>query len=349
MYKTFNDAYDNARNKISKTGNQAAAYVQAHWIDYVLIFLILFILNAFDVFILKRSDRFLSPEYWYHSVCRITAYILAGILGVRVGYPKAKVACRELWDALSKNGHLIILKEQNGVLFSDFIDTINIEVKKSAWIAKINKKLAKLDKFSPSWFPLYYKIPKEEYLAKYRLLKGVMKWRVKRYCTKRQTLEALLVKDFIDNNIEILNVKFPRVFSTDFTQTTSTLKGFSAFHTRPNVKFNSAKMIGSSVIFAIIVAIVAGSVKFSIDEALVEARTLAIFSIVINSVLDIGMTLWKYVSARLECPRIVRQEDLRAVLDQNEILVRFKKTLSSEAITEYDNAVKELKNAKTTE
>ena len=212
MYKTFSDAYDNTRNKISKTSNQAAAYVQAHWIDYVLIFLILFILNAFDVFILKRSDRFLSPEYWYHSVCRIAAYILAGILGVRVGYPKAKVACRELWDALSKNGHLVILKEQNGVLFSDFIDTINIEVKKSAWIAKINKKLTKLDKFSPNWFPLYYKIPKEEYLAKYRLLKWVTKWRVKKYCTKRQTLEALLVKDFIDNNIEILNVKFPRVF-----------------------------------------------------------------------------------------------------------------------------------------
>lgn len=350
MYNTINDAYDNVREQFVKTGNRAATYLQAHWIDYILIFLILFILNAFDVFILKRSERFLSSEYWYHTVCRITAYILAGILGVRIGYPKAKATCGELWDAIGKNGYLIVLKEQNGELFSDFIDVINLEVKKSAWIVKINKKLAKLNKFSPSWFSLYYKTPKDEYLTRYKLTKWIMRLRIKKYCNKRQTLEALLVKEYIDNNIEVLNVKFPRIFPTDFTQTTSNVKGFSAFHTRPNVKFNSAKMIGSGVIFAIIVAIVAGSVKFSIDEALIEARTLAIFSIVINSVLDIGMTLWKYISARLECPRIVRQEDLRAILDQNEILIRFKKTLQPEAIAQYDKTVTELKaNAQTME
>lgn len=348
MLETFNERYDNARNKISQTGNQAAAYVQAHWIDYVLIFLILFILNAFDVFILKRSDRFLSPEYWYHTVCRITAYVLAGILGVRIGYPKAKAVCRELWDAIGKNGHLIILKEQNGAAFSDFIDIINLEVKKSAWIAKINKKLAKLDKFSPNWFPLYYKVPKQEYFDKYKLFKWLMVKRVNKYCAKRKTLEALIVDEFINKNIEILNVRYPRIFPTDFTQTTGTFKKFSAFHTRPNIKANSAKMIGSGVIIAIVIAVLAGSVKLSIDEALVETRIISTFSIIVNSILDVGMTLWKYVSARLECPRIVRQEDLRAVLDQNEILTRFKKTLSSEAIAEYDKTITELNaNAQT--
>lgn len=343
MFETFNEKYNNTRDKIKRTGNQAAAYIQAHWIDYILIFLILFMLNAFDVFILKRSDRFLSPEYWYHTVCRITAYVLAGILGVRIGYPKAKAGCQELWNAIDKNGHLIILKEQNGAAFGDFIDVVNLEVKKSAWIAKINSKLAKLDKFSPNWFPLYYKVPKQEYLDKYKLFKRLMSKWVNKYCVKRKTLEALIVDEFIDKNIEILNVRYPRIFPTDFTQTTGAFKKFSAFHTRPNVKGNAAKMIGSGVIVAIVFAVLAGSVMLSIDEALVEAHAIAIFSIIVNSVLDVGITLWKYISARLECPRIVRQEDLRAILDQNEILIRFKKTLSPEAIAEYDNALAELK------
>ena len=45
----------------------------------------------------------------------------------------------------------------------------------------------------------------------------------------------------------------------------------------------------------------------------------------------------------MECPRIVRQEDLRAVLDQNELLIRFKQELSPEQIKEYEKELADLK------
>lgn len=334
---------DKAQEKAKNASNQAVAYFQSHWIDNLLVFFILLVLGAFDIFVLERSDKFLTGEYWNHVGCRMAAYVLAGILGVRTGYPKAKNACQELWNAIAKNGHLIILKEQNSVPFGDFIDQINIEIKTAAWKAKINAKLARLDKFSPNWFPLYYKNQKQEYFNKYRVFKKFMIKRANKYCDKRKTYEALLTDEFINTNIDVISVKFPQVRETDFTQTTNNSFKFKTYHTFANVKTNAARMIGKGIIIAFLIAFLSGSVMFSVDEALAEARAIAIFSIIINAIFDVGITIYKYASARMECPRIVRQEDLRSILDQNEILLRFKKTLSPENISEYDKAVEELK------
>ena len=296
------------------------------------------------IFIPKGSDKFLSAEYWYHAFCRIVAYVLAGILGVRIGYPLAKNACNEFWIALSKNTRLLLLKEQNSVSFGDFIGGINLEVKKTVWRAKILKRLARLDKHSPSFFPLYFKQPREEYFARYKwIFKSIYKWRIGKYCDKRKTLEALLDETFIDENILVLNVRYPVIAETDFTRVSGTHDKFKFYKTAANIKANAAKMISSGVLIAVIIALLAGSVMLSIDEALLEARVLSIFSIIINSILDVGVTLWKFLSAYMECPRIVRQEDLRSVLDQNEILVRFKQSLTPEQIAEYDKEVAEMK------
>ena len=59
-------------------------------------------------------------------------------------------------------------------------------------------------------------------------------------------------------------------------------------------------------------------------------------SIIINTLVDIGFTIWKFLAGYLDCERIVRSEDLRSALDQNEILIRFKKTVAPEVLDEYE-------------
>ena len=66
----------------------------------------------------------------------------------------------------------------------------------------------------------------------------------------------------------------------------------------------------------------------SINEALLTERVSTIISIIVNAIFDIGFTVFKFTSAISNCPKIVRQEDLRSVLDQNEILIRFKKLIT---------------------
>ena len=333
---------DKAKEKTRNATSQATVYFKAHWIDYLLIFFILLVLGTFDIFTLKRSDKFLTIEYWTHAGCRMTAYVFAGILGIRIGYPKAKVANQALWRAIGKNRHLILLKELNDEAFSDFIGQINLETKIAAWKAKITAKLERLNKFSPHVFLIYYKNPKENFFERYRF-KKLWEKRAEKYCYKRKSLETLLTDEYINENINAVKLRFPVVEETHFKQIVGINEKFKTYHTSARVKDNAAKKIGSGILVTALIALISGSVMLSIDESLAAERVLGIVSIVVNALLDVGLTLYKYASARMDCPRIVEQEDLRSVLDQNEILLRFKKTLPPENISEYDKAVEELK------
>ena len=323
--------------------NKSAKYIKTHWVDGLLFFFILLVLGAFDVFVLERSESFLTAEYWEHTACRLTAYLLAGILGFRLYYDKARAKCYDLRIALKKSQRLLPLKELNSTLFSDFINTINIETKKSAWKSKITILLTKLDKKSLDSFPLYYKTRDKSLFDKYKFKKNKLK-KAEKYCERRSLLENLLDEKYIDQNLQNLNIKYYKIYPTDFTQTTGHIGKYEHYYTRANAKGNAAKKIGDGLILSLLIAVFTGSFVLSINEALLTERVSTIISIIVNAIFDIGFTVFKFTSAISNCPKIVRQEDLRSVLDQNEILIRFKKILPDENIIEYNNVLKELNN-----
>lgn len=331
-----------AVEKARKNTNATTAYFKAHWVDYLLLVFICFMLGAFDIFILKKSDKFLQPSYWYHATCRIGAYILAAVLGVRIGLPKAKTANMELQMALKKNRKLIVLKEIDGALFNDFICRTNVTVKINAWKSLINYRLEKLNKKVPDFYLLYYNDRNDDYFERFKP-KSRKKIKVKAdvYCKKRKDLEELLSDKYIKDNINSLNVNYYIVKDTDFNSIVENGFGYKFYKTRSNVKRNAAHAIGSSIIFTIILTLVAGSFALSIDEALLEARIVTIFTVILNGILDIGLTLWRFLNGYFDCERIVREEDLRACLDRNELLVLYKREMPQELISEYNKQIEE--------
>ena len=338
---------DNAKNAGTNVINKAGGILRTRWVDIILLLIVFLLLGVFDIFVLKQSDKFLSPEYWAHAGTRIGAYIVAGILGVRYAYPKVKDNCTDLTNALNKNRKLLFYKEYDGDLFSDFIDGINKEVKISAWKSKIRKKLKKLDRHAKDFFLLYYHNKDDKYFERYT--KGFMhssrykfvKWRAERYCDKRKTLESFIDKEYIENNIHILNVKYPHVYEHNFDRIEATETGYKFYKTTANVTGNAAKRIGMKTIITIIFVLIIGLIAIDINEELVEQRILGIVTIIVNSIIDIGFTLWRFVSGVLSCNAIVRQEDLRAVIDQNELLIAYKKTLSEESKAEIEKTIAE--------
>ena len=347
---------DNIKAKGKDLAYKSGAHFKTHWLDYLLLFFILICLGTFDIFILKRSDNFLRPEYWSHAACRIFAYIIAGILGTRLGYPKFKAECEDLRLALEKNRRLLTYKEFDGSLFSEFIDKINMQVKTAAWKLKIRKKLKKLDKKALDIFPLYYNDRKNDYFVRFLPQKpsGRAKYfkypkyflqiviynrvikKAEKYCHKRETLERLIEDEHIKKNIYILNVKYPQVYEHDFERIEATETGYKFYKTSANVSGNAAKRIGTALIFTVIITLIIGLIAIDLDNELLKNRVLGIFTIIINAILDIGLTLWRFVAGYLSCEKIVRQEDLRSVLDQNELLIEYKKTLSSEQINQIE-------------
>ena len=331
-----------AIEKGRKATNATTAYFRAHWVDYLLLVFICFALGAFDIFILKKSDKFMQPSYWYHAACRIGAYILAAVLGVRIGLPKAKDANMELRLALKKNRKLIVLKEIDGSRFNDFICRTNVGVKINAWKALINSRLEKLNKKVPDFYLLYYNDRKDDYFERFKpKSRKKIKAKADIYCKKREDLEELLSDEYIKDNINSLNVNYYIVKDTDFNSIVENGLGYKFYKTRSNVKRNAARAIGSSIIFTIVLTLVAGSFALSIDEALLEARIVTVFTVILNGILDIGLTLWRFLNGYFDCERIVREEDLRSCLDRNELLVLYKREMPQELISEYNKQIEE--------
>ena len=54
-----------------------------------------------------------------------------------------------------------------------------------------------------------------------------------------------------------------------------------------------------------------------------QERVLGLISAFINAIVDIGVTLWKFISGINSCEKSVRQEDLRVAVDKNDLLIQY--------------------------
>lgn len=318
----FEKEYQKVREKGVAVKNKTVKNIKTHWIDYVLIFAICFVLGAFDVFVLQKSSRLGDAEYWYHAGCRFISYILAGILGIRMGYPKFKESSQQLAEALYINDKLLRLRSAD---FAGYIeDVINVEIKTAAWKNKITKKIQRLDIFYPNYCKLFYFDKNEKYFGDVKSKRlEKRKKRAAKYAYKRSELEKLIDDKYITDNFQTLKVRYRRVNEKDFGNIEDNIRDTTAYKTRSNKRGNSARTIASSLILTALFTFIFGSFALSFNEALAQERILAIFTIIINSILDIGLTLWRFVSAYSSCERIVREEDLQVANDQNRIMFRY--------------------------
>lgn len=324
----FKDGVKTVKGGIVRAGTAAGSHFKSHWSDYVIIVFILILLGAFDAFALKKSENLGDVSYWLHAFTRITAYALATVLGIRIGYPKFKDNCEDLKNALEYNRRLIVLR---GSDFQEFINEVNVETKKLAWKNYINKKLAKLDRKSPNFFPLYYESKDENGNRSSEFFKGIKpKWlaekvrrKADKYCETRETLESLIEDEYINANIQILNVKYPIVYKSDFDFVEGNSMEYRAYQTRSKNMQAKARTVGNSLILTLIITLVLGGIALDFNQAIAQEQVVGVVSAAINSIIDISIVLFRVGNGISSCEKIVRSEDLRAVVDKNELMVLY--------------------------
>ncbi|MBR2578522.1 MAG: hypothetical protein IKE41_00060, partial [Clostridia bacterium] len=99
-------------------------------------------------------------------------------------------------------------------------------------------------------------------------------------------------------------------------------------------------------LFTVIFVLVVGAIAFDIDKALMEQQVIGIISAIVNSILDIGLVLWKFTSGINSCDEIVKTEDLRSVVDKNDLLTQYCDKNQIEYKEELENVEKtEIKKA----
>ena len=291
-------------------------YVKERFLDYIILVIICLLLGVFEIFVIDKSDNLGNPDYWYHAGCRLLAYTLAGTLGLRTRYRKVKAESSVLNNLLEENGRIMpnITAE-----FEIFIQKINDRIKVAAWRAKINKRLAKLEKSADLNVLRYAADGDESHLTSPKLKKKAAK-----YIKDKENLQYLLSDEYC-SSVESLNVKAYHIYTHDFGARRGDKEDYDFLKTRTNVGVNSAGKIGSLLIGTVIVALLVGSFSLSLDEVAAEKVLTRVVSIVVGCAVDVGFTLWKFVEGAGSAEKLVEEEDLRVAMDKNRILKEYLK------------------------
>lgn len=176
-------------------------------IEVVSVFIICIVSGAFDWVGLTFSiDKLKDPMTWKNCLINTVAYSLALVVGTLLKLEKKELSDPIYQSSIERYLQLLKCKMTS---FYYYIDTVfNRNTKKIFLEKSIQRKLDKLDKHAND----------EKRLSYYRYKKGELDIsdkeltpKIKRYIKKRESLENMKDSAYIEESVDYLNVKYPKV------------------------------------------------------------------------------------------------------------------------------------------
>lgn len=295
--KTFNTALDKV-DSVSELVSSQKERITKYIVNAILLLVILIVFGCFDFATLHFHYEYLqSLSYWTGIITKTIADICAFNIGINfviddvIRRDGVLTQAKALYEKLNKH-------KQND--FEYFvINVYNVKLKKSAYIAKINKRIYNLNKKAKSEDKILYSSEKAE--DKDAKLKN-------KYCIKRSQLELLKSDKYIDKNIASLDVKFaevdPAVFEIeiDGSQKVETAK--------VNGSVGKARTFASlNIVWGVlIISILTTSIVLEADKEQFETQAIQAMHYVQKAFSDIGIVLWQFLHGILKTKGIVSKE-----------------------------------------
>lgn len=159
-------------------------------------------------------SRIASSEYWDSVIIQTVMYTCALVLGTLITLEKMELKSQEYNDLYKYYQDVMFPKKDKG--FEPYIDNVlNPSIKKDFLHKKYERKLYRLDKVAKDrWKIDFLEANKLEEPLTYNF---TSKWS-KKYFIKRSELEFINSDEYIDNNYEVLSVRYPRVNAHAFTK-----------------------------------------------------------------------------------------------------------------------------------
>lgn len=286
-----------------------------------MLLIICMVLGAFDfmtaTFMLEKLTQL---KYWSHIFARIVSLICALNIGINIYQPIAE--SRNLLmqrDAIRYDG-LIGLKEQKS--FEHYVsEDFNPAEKKKAWVAHINKRIHRLGKLYKDRERMLWGLS-EEKLAENPML--AEKKKHSKYCQKRAVLEEMKTEEWMDENIDALNVRsFHAVDPTIFDLSITGKEKYSAYKIVARPTLARGQKTATSIMTMTMVSMMITAWGFDINEAMVIDGVIGWLSATINAILDVAFVLWQFIRGIMYAPQLVEDELHTTYVDRIRILVYY--------------------------
>ena len=279
------------------------------FINILLLFIILMVFGCLDFATLTfHYEYLLSANYWGTVGTKVIAGVCAFNLGINFIFDSEVKKNGILQEAIARNKQLMSYKQLDFEYY--VLKVFNPNEKKKAYISYINKKINVLNRFSRAKDRLLYSssLATEEEKLK------------NRYCRARKELEMLKQDDYIEKNLDSINVKYyevdPSIFELEIDGSAKT----SGVKTRGSVSQGRIKASSSVIIGMILITSFFTAFGLEADSQQFESQMVAFWHYCLKAIQDVGVVLWQFTRGMFESRKIVSQQLTEPYLGRNKVL-----------------------------
>lgn len=203
------------------------------------------------------------------------------------------------------------LNKMRGNDFSIWCETVlNPRIKREKYISIMHKKIASLEKRTNPRYKVLYVIDEDE---RKKIIDNYpkKKWKLKasEYIDKRLKLESLITDDYIDKNINSLNVKCENVNPALFDLTIDAKQKNKTYRVTSHVAMAKVGALVVSSFIMVIGQMIMSTIGYSFDgeEALSQAEK--IWNAIINTLMDLTFIAWQFYSGTREIGKIIEAQE----------------------------------------
>lgn len=208
-------------------------------------------------------SRIATQAYWDNVFIQTIMYTCALVLGTLMTLEKMELKNSEYMDLYSYYQNTMYPKKDKG--FEPYVnDVLNPKIKKEFLHKKYEKKLYKLDRIAKDrWKIDFREASKMDEPLKYNFCS---KWS-KKYFIRRCELELINSDEYIDENYEILSVRYPRVNAHAFTKYLDIkLSDTSKYKVENKVAKGLAGKIANKLLYSVLGATIIGLLIINPDS-----------------------------------------------------------------------------------
>lgn len=309
---------DSGRNAVSKflsyadTNRQKLTKVA---IDFVLLLIIFAVFGCFDFLTLTfKFETLATAKFWSKVIAKaIAGSICAYNLGINFVWDRDIEKDKILDENAKKYERLLKLKDDK--TFNYFvINVFNKEEKKRAYISQINAKIYKLNLISSKKDKLLYSSDNESD----KELKKTNK-----YCIKRQELEDLKAEDYINKNIDSIDIKYnevdPQVFSMEITGQPN----YKGTKTKGNISRGKILSTSNGLLSMLLCTMFITIIGLDANQQQFESQMVAFWHYVLSMAEDVGIIAWQVLRGIWESPKLISQEITQPLVGRNKVLTEY--------------------------
>ena len=310
---------DNINEKVSSVSELISSRKESilkQTINIIMLVIVLIIFGCFDWLHLRFHFEYLADSnFWINVGTKATADVLSYNIGINmvidevIKRNKVLNELKRIYDNLNK------YKDKD---FDDFIKEYNKECKIKVYKSEMNYKIYKLNKHAKRKDKLLY----DKYEKKLKEYPDTT-FTSNKYCIKRRELEELSTDEYINNNLDTLDVKYREIDPSIFALEINGTQKIEYNKVTGSVNKGRAIMSLTTLAGVVVFPIIMNSISLAPNGEELEEGIVTAVNYAIKIASDIGIVVWQFSRGVMSTPKIVSRELTSPLSERVKILKRY--------------------------